>query len=402
MADLVYEVGYPNVTLAELLSRAHVAKRVFYRLFSGKEALFASAYETAARNAITVVETASSGSRTRAEIVGRGVDAFLDAVGRRPADAYLGLLETIAVGPAATGSMRATEAEFVEMVVRRFAAADDPVVVPPRIAHGLVAGVGRLAREQLKGRADLGPTDVEDLKNWALSVSDPAVTTLATSPDMPGGARGSRSRFAGDLRLPMSEKRALLIRAVIALAAEEGYEGLSPRRIAETAGLSKRTFEDEFEGVEDCVSRALEAGTVVIVADVRAAFNAAPDWSHGMCRMLEALCEFLSSEPGLARLAFVELFVPGRAVTRRGSEILSAVAKLLRDRTPFALRTGPATAEASIGAIWALLREEVAGGRIAGISRLAPTLAWIVLAPTIGGAQASEVLGDPRALGGDG
>jgi AcrR family transcriptional regulator len=395
MVDLVYEDGYPNVTLAKLLSRAHVAKRDFYRLFSGKEDLFLSAYEVAATDAITFVEAATAGPGTRAEIVERGLGAFLHAISVRPADAYLSLLETVSVGPVATERMRRTEDEFVALIIRRLAATEDPVTLRPRVAYGLVAGGARLARERLETRIMSHPGDAEELLRWIVALSDPALAGLADV-GVPRPVRTNRPRLTRDLRLPMSDERAILIRAVISLAATEVYKDLSPRRIAEAAGVPKRSFDAEFESVEDCVTRALEVGAVAIVADVRGAFREASDWGHGVRLALEELCRFLASEPGLARLAFVELYAAGRGVTRQGSVILSALARLLREGTPEALRPGPAAAEASIGAIWALLRKEVAAGRIAGISRLAPTLSWFVLAPAIGGPQAIEVLSDAR------
>jgi len=401
MVDLVYEGGYPNVTLAKLLSKAHVAKRDFYRLFSGKEDLFLSVYDVAATDAIKFVEAATAGPGTRAEIVGRGLRAFLDAISLRPADAYLSLLETISVGPAATDRMRRTEDEFVGLVIRHLAATEDPVVLRPEVARGLVGGAARLARERLEARTLPLPADAEEMAHWVMAVSDPAVAELATA-GFPGAVKANRSRLTGDLRLPMSDERAFLIRAVISLAATEGYEGLSPRTIAAAAGVPKRTFDVEFGSVEDCVARALEVGAVAVVADVRSAFREAPDWAHGICQAVEELCGFFSSEPGLARLAFVELFVPGRAVTRQGSAILSALARLLREGMPKALQTGPAAAEASIGAIWALLRKEVAAGRIARIPRLAPTISWLILSPAVGGPEAIEVLRDaqvPRGAG---
>jgi AcrR family transcriptional regulator len=391
MTDLVYEVGYQDMTLTELLSHAHVAKRDFYRLFAGKEALFSSAYEEAVTNAVKFVGSNAPRPVTRADILGRGLEAFLEAISLRPADAYLGLLETISVGPAATERMRKTEEEIAGLVIRRLAAAEDPVVLPQDVAHGMVAGVGRLARERLKDRANPLTFDDDELVHWVLSVSDPALEGLAIA-GVDGRVKPTRSRFAGDLQLPMADERALLIRAAIRVAAEEGYAGLSPRRIAQAAGVSKRTFDGEFASIEDCVSRALELGTVAIVAEIRTVFLAAPDWSNGICRAVDVLCGFLSSEPGLARLAFVEIFVPGRAVTRKGSAILSALARLLRDSAPIALQTGSVAAEASVGAIWSLLRKEVAAGRIGDLSRLAPTLGWLVLAPVIGGPRAIEVL----------
>jgi AcrR family transcriptional regulator len=395
MTDLVYEAGYTSITVRELVARAHVTKPTFYRLFTGKEDCFARAYEEAATGAFRALDAATSPAGAREDIVRRALETFVEMVVRYPGGAYLGLLETLTAGPSATEWMRRTEDEVVGLAIRRFAEADDPVAVPSEVAQAIVSGVGRLARERLKERPDAFRADADELRRWIVSVTDSAVEGLSDlHVDSPGTR--SRPRFRGDLRLPMSEERELLIGAVIRLAAEEGFEPLSPKRIAAAAGLPRRTFDSEFGSVEECLSRALEVGTTVIVVDIQGAFEAAPDWAHGIRRALEALCGFFVSEPGMARLAFVELFVPGRAVTQRGSGMLSALARLLRDRTPLDLRPGPVEAEAAVGAIWTLLRRRTAAGRISELPFLAPTLAWLVLAPAIGGDEALRVLDDAR------
>jgi AcrR family transcriptional regulator len=396
MSELVYEEGYGEVTIRDLLARAHVTKPTFYRLFAGKEDCFTSAYDEAADGVLTALSAAAGAGGTRTELVGRVLHTFAELVVRYPEGSYLGLLETLSVGAAATARMRQTEDELVGLAVRSFAATDDPVALPGQVGQGVIAGVGRLARERLKDRPEIFRDDVDELGHWVLSVTDPAVGSLADVRVDRAECGPSGSRFDGGLRLPMSEKRALLIRSTIGLAADGEHELLSARAIAAAAGLSRRDFDAEFEGVEDCFTRALEVGTVTVVAEVRGAFEAAPDWGLGIRRALEALCAFLVSEPGMTRLTFVEAFVLGRAVTRRGSTILSALARLLRDRMPSDLPLGGVSAEASIGAIFTLLRKQVDSGAIADIPRLAPTLAWLVLSPSIGGPAAIAVLNDAR------
>ncbi|HEY2478877.1 MAG TPA: helix-turn-helix domain-containing protein [Solirubrobacterales bacterium] len=396
MSELVYEDGYGQVTIRDLLARAHVTKPTFYRLFAGKEDCFASAYDEAATGLLTALATAAAARGTRLELVCRVLQTFVEVVVRYPEGSYLGLLETLSVGAAATARMRRTEDELVGLAVRSFAATDDPVALPGRVGQGVIAGVGRLARERLKERPEAFRDDIDELAHWVLSITDPEVEGLADLRIDRAECRRGGSRFDGGLRLPMSEERALLIRSTIGLAADVGYEPLSARAIAAAAGLSRRDFDAEFDGVEDCLTRALEVGTVTVVAEVRSAFEAAPDWAHGIHRAIEALCAFFVSEPGMTRLTFVEAFVPGRAVTRRGSTILTALARLLRDRMPSDLPLGAVSAEASVGAIFTLLRKQVDSGVIADIPCLAPTLAWLVLSPSIGGPAAIAVLDDAR------
>lgn len=391
MTELVYEHGYEKVTIRMLLGRAHVSRPTFYRLFSGKEDCFLSSYEDAATTAVSAVGSATAMPGKRPELVRRGLETFVETVIKYPDAAYLAMLETLAVGPDTTARMRRTEAEFVKLVITRFAETDEPVRLPAAVAEAVVSGVGRLTRERLRVRPDLLRADVAPLDHWILSVTGPAVRELAEI-GAPAPARRERSRLSESLQVLVPEERALLIRAVLRLMEEGGYARLSPKRIAAAAGLPKRSFDNEFADVDECVLRMLEVATVALVADAVRAFDSAPDWRHGINRAFTALCRYLVSEPGFTRMAFVELLVPGRSVTRPGSAILSALATSVRDRMPADLRPDQAGAEASVGAIWGLLRGRVAAGRPGDILRLVPTLGWLVLAPSIEGPDAIEVL----------
>lgn len=399
MAELVYEQGYGKVTVRMLLGRAHVTKPTFYRLFSGKEDCFLSAYEEVATTAVSAIAAATAGPGNRADLVRRGLETFVGTVTERPDVAYLAMLETLAVGSATTARMRRTEDEFARLTIERLAGAEDPVSLPAEVAQAVVAGVGRPARERLRAQPDLLRGDTEALSHWVLAVTEPAVRELAGIGVAPGPVSREGSRLSKSLQLLVPEERGLLIRAALRLAGEDGYAQLSPKRIAAAAGLPKRTFEKEFDDVDDCVFRALEVATVALVAEARRAFDAAPDWRYGMSQAVTALCRYLVSEPGFARIGFVEVFVPGRSVTSQGSAILNALARALRDRTPPDLRPDQTSAEASVGAIWALLRRRVVAGRIADVHRLAPTLSWLVLAPSIGGPEAIEVLSRAESSG---
>ncbi len=380
MTELVHEGGYPRVTVRELLSRAHVTKPTFYRLFSGKEDCFYATYAQAISEAFDRTEAATRGSDDRRQLLGFGLATLGAALIARPADANLVLLEPLSVGRLARARMRRVEAAFADLARRRFAELDEPVELPPLVARGLISGIGRVARRRVsRGRAAEFGADVGQLVDWALAISDvEAMSGLAAR--RPAESTGTRVGPSPDR--PPGDERAMLVSAAARLATERGYEALTVADILATAGVSRPRFEAHFESVDDCFFAAVELGAAATVGEVQAAYRAGPSGSSGVARAIHALCAHLAGNPEVARLLFVEVFRPGRRVTRRGTGILTGLATLLRQCLAAETPPSEQSAEASVGAIWSLIRHEVERGRVAALPRLAPVLVWFALAPS--------------------
>jgi hypothetical protein len=70
------------------------------------------------------------------------------------------------------------------------------------------------------------------------------------------------------------------------------------------------------------------------------------------------------------------------------TKVIAGVAGALRERAPAEQRPSELSAEASLGAVWGIVCRCIVAGRARGLQRLAPMLAFLVLVPAIGGAQA--------------
>jgi hypothetical protein len=107
---------------------------------------------------------------------------------------------------------------------------------------------------------------------------------------------------------------------------------------------------------------------------------------------LVTTCREIADDPILARMAFVEIFVPGRETIRWRGDLMERQSAFLRETAPPELRPSELEAEASIGAVWGILHHFVASGRIQGLPRLAGTLAYLFLAPAIGAESARKAI----------
>lgn len=100
MAELCAEQGYEATKIADVVRRAHVARKTLYDNFSGKEELFLTAFDVAVAEADAQVAEAC-GSVPAEDWEGRteaGLRALLEFVATHPAAAKLCLVEAPAVG----------------------------------------------------------------------------------------------------------------------------------------------------------------------------------------------------------------------------------------------------------------------------------------------------------------
>jgi AcrR family transcriptional regulator len=380
MTELVYEVGYSEVTLAKLLPRARVTKPTYYRLFGGKEDCFAAAYSQAADEAIRWTADATLGSRTREELFERGFDAFCGVFSNRPAAATLALVAPVSVGDDARRRRLVSEAEFARLVRTRFTELEKPVDLPATLASAVILGGARAARRRLEGgEPDRFREDARELTRWAMDVTD--IESFSRFLHSELAATAPRSKAPGKPpAMPGDGERVMLVNAALRLGSERGYEALDIAQILAATGLSRRVFDAHFDGLDGCFAAACELGFLGAASQIRNAYREGPPGPSGVARSISALTGYLAANPATARLIFVDVFRPGRRIVRRGAGLLSGFAGLLRERVLGETALSDPGAEAAVGAIWNLIQRQVERGNVRRLPRLDPTFAWLVLA----------------------
>ena len=208
----------------------------------------------------------------------------------------------------------------------------------------------------------------------------------------PSPGRGQETH-AGPFSSPQRER---ILDAVEQLVAEHGCAGTSIEAIVKAAGVSSVTFYEFFEGKEEgfvvAFDRAIDAATDEL-AHVAAGDPAAGGltWSEQIATVLRALTRLIPTEPGRARLCFVEAQTGGPELAARFDAVLDRVAAKLREGR--ALATAPSDLpetheEATAGALAWLLRERIAIGDVEKLEALYPELIDIALAPYLEGDKA--------------
>ena len=149
MAELCAEQGYEATKIADVVRRAHVARKTLYDNFSGKEELFLAAFDATLADADTAVAEAcdtvdSTDWEVRTEA---GLRALLEFVAARPAAARLCLVEA----PAATAASAARYGSAFESYIARLREAAPPVSGrPATLEEALIGGTIWIVQRQVR------------------------------------------------------------------------------------------------------------------------------------------------------------------------------------------------------------------------------------------------------------
>ena len=310
MIEIVAEEGYRTVTVRDLARRASVSSRAFYKHFQGKEDCFLQTHELVVRRAAKRVIASQAGERDWEERLRLAFGAFARGLAQDPQAARLALIEVHAAGAAARAQSQWAEGIFAAMISESFSRAPEPGAVFPLLARGLVAGIASVARSQVlwgdgQNTEELG----DELARWVLSCRNGATWGLVDAPApvppeiSPGAAEAMRHPAVGD--------RELILSATAKLTASEGYGAVTLSRIRCAAGITRKTLEENFDGLEECVVAATEAAAADTFAGAAHAKASAPSWEEGIHRAMAALCEQIANDPVSAKLCFVEVMCLG-------------------------------------------------------------------------------------------
>lgn len=159
MAALCAEQGYEATKIADVVRRAHVARKTLYDNFSGKEDLFLAAFDTTLADAeaevaeaCDAIDAAEWEARTEA-----GLRALLEFVAAHPKAATLALIEAPAASPTSAARYEAALEGFIARL--REAAPPGPAR-PATLEEALVGGTVWIVQRQVRRGAAADAVDL--------------------------------------------------------------------------------------------------------------------------------------------------------------------------------------------------------------------------------------------------
>lgn len=395
--ELVAERGYDGMTVSNLVQLAGVSKASFYEQFGGKDECFTAACDIALRTAVSAMLRGERTAGEGREGLRAGLTALAELIVAQPKAARLVLIDSLASPPAIRDHVSRRFGLFEALVRERLETAGRGKLSKALIA-GIIRGIEHHARRCVgAGRPERFRDLVDPLLDWGLGFNcEEAFATFAT-PAAPVAAvpAASDRAEAARTRAPR-DNRELLITATLRLASREGFAALTPSRIRRAAGVSRRSFDENFDDATSCFLAAVEAELGAVFSGALEAARAEPDWGERTRLVLERFSASLVEVPDMARLAFVETLEAAPASLGWREKLVADWAETLYRDAPAGSRPSPAVAEATIAAIWGFLTDLVVVDRLHLLPTQTSRLAFFALAPTLGTSEVVEVRGVTR------
>jgi AcrR family transcriptional regulator len=194
-------------------------------------------------------------------------------------------------------------------------------------------------------------------------------------------------------------QRALILSAMVAVCSDCGAANVTVARVVAHAGISRRTFYEQFESCEECLLSALDDAILAAGERIVAAWDASRPWTERVRAALTALLRFLDEEPAIARLLVVESLAAGpkalgchsRAIARLLPAIDAGRAESTENRA-----LASVTAEGTAGAVLFVLHRRMVDLRTPRLMELVNPLMAMIVLPYLGTAAASAELAQPK------
>ena len=187
----------------------------------------------------------------------------------------------------------------------------------------------------------------------------------------------------GDREATAEWQQARMLHAITRAVAEKGYAKVTVADVVGLAGVSRRTFYEHFNDVEDCFVGAYEAATRELLAEVGAAVRATPvpDWHERFEVAIAAYVEGLAADPHMARACLVDVQGAGpRAVETRRlvyGQFVDQMRALRNGRRDGRGEIPRIQVQAAVGAIGELVQEQIFDRGAESLPELTPTLVRI-------------------------
>ncbi len=175
---------------------------------------------------------------------------------------------------------------------------------------------------------------------------------------LPSGRHGLTRGFV------VNNQRERIMNALVATITAYGYGGSSVERIASRAGVSRRTFYEQFAGREDVYLQTYDEAAARLLERLADAWQQPTDGSARLRLFLQTLLECIAAEPTLARVCIVDVLSVGPLALEHRERQMSEFATLL-ERGALEHNGAPAPPLATDGlaaAIFDVIYKRVAAG----------------------------------------
>jgi AcrR family transcriptional regulator/predicted nucleic acid-binding protein len=387
MIEAVYRNGYQGTTVAHVIALAGVSRHTFWEQFANKEDCFLGTYDIVTARAKKLMMEGWMSERGWANRVFRAAQALFEDAQRNVKSTRLVLIDGLGLGPRGLERMARSSLAFERVLADGFRVAPDGVQLPPLAPKAIVGGARYVMLDRLlsKREAEL-PMLADEMLDWISAYRSPAARI--------GAIRARPSHLpAQPLRFLMGEdERARVLGATVHLILDMGYGELTDAQIAQFAGMSTRSFHQQFANKQECFLAAVDAFVNETLDVIVAAASGGDSWSEAVYLGVKAGVEHLTSHPGATRVSLIDVFETGPAVSDSVSRSLRKLSGLLAKDAPVPRRAPLIAHDAIAGAVWAVALAYARPPRLKYLPSLTDELACVVLAPYVGPKAAAQTI----------
>jgi AcrR family transcriptional regulator len=412
----INERGFVATTISDLVKRAGVSRRSFYEHFENKEECLLATYDALIERLTARIAEAYNPNDEWIEQIEAIVRALFEASSDRPDAARLVCVEMGAAGPVGIERWARDAERLSAFITSVFEQAPGPGAIPAPVARAIVGALRTILYSRVRRERSSRSLKAElqkltpDIVTWIASFyPTPPEIPERPRPRRHGHLQGGRApgtlspspRWAprglprGEHNLPRGfvahNQRERIFDAVANLTAAKGYPALSLEEIVAEAAISLQTFYEHFENKEEAFLATFEMGHAKATAAINRSLDLRLTWAQNVRLGVNALLEFLASEPSIARLACVDILIAYPHVTGRVNEANFSYIELL-DIGPddtYPNMPPPVMREASVGGIFELLHDYILHEHTQRVTELVDYAMYIVITPFAG----SEIAG---------
>jgi AcrR family transcriptional regulator len=158
--EVVEELGYSGMTVAQVIGRAKVSRKTFYDLFADRQDCFIAVFEGTIARVRTLVEEACAGEESWHEGIRSGLARLLAFLEEEPVLARICLVEAQGAGTKVLERCDQMFGELAELVDRGRSVTGVTGEPPQITAEGLVGAVFTVLQRRLLDRRDESFTDL--------------------------------------------------------------------------------------------------------------------------------------------------------------------------------------------------------------------------------------------------
>ena len=203
---------------------------------------------------------------------------------------------------------------------------------------------------------------------------------------LPPGRHGLARSFVA------RNQRERILAAVAEATQAHGFAGMSVQDIVTEAGVSRRTFYEQFKNKDDAFIAAFDEAAGRLISLVRTAYEQESTFAGRVSSGFQTFLEVLAGSPAFARMCIVEVLAAGPEAVGRRNKALEEFARVLEEnaRDLLGKDAPPALiAETIVGGMYELVYRRIARGETRDLPELLPDLVESALLPYIGEKKAS-------------